>query len=283
MTAFSRLVLRYRHAVLCVWALVLAVGVFGTSITVDRLAADFSLPDQRGYEDNLDILEHYGAGGPGAPLVVVTTFPEGTTIDSPEATDALTRAADQLTEHGLRVASPLQPGGAGLVSQDGRTALNLVYPPFTGGDDGPPAQIVEGVASAYRSAVPSGTDVEVTGLDLLAEGEEEEGEDDIALLIETLLGAVAALVVLLFVFGSLLALLPLLVAAVSILASFLGVLGMTSRDVVECARPPETAVAGRVADVARGQRPSDPRPTFEEIYQWLDIRMWGLRYSPVVA
>ena len=48
------------------------------------------------------------------------------------------------------------------------------------------------------------------------------------MLVETLLGAAGALLVLLFVFASFLALLPLLIAAVSILTTFLLVLGLTT-------------------------------------------------------
>jgi hypothetical protein len=38
----------------------------------------------------------------------------------------------------------------------------------------------------------------------------------------------------------------------------------------------------RAADVHRTVRLRTLHATSEEIYQWLDIRMWGLRYSPVV-
>ena len=48
------------------------------------------------------------------------------------------------------------------------------------------------------------------------------------MLVETLLGAAGALLVLLFVFASFLAFLPLLIAAVSILTTFLLVLGLTT-------------------------------------------------------
>jgi putative drug exporter of the RND superfamily len=65
----------------------------------------------------------------------------------------------------------------------------------------------------------------VTGLPALTAGGGGKGP---GVLTETLLGALGALVVLAFVFGSLLALVPLLSAATSILATFLIVLGMTT-------------------------------------------------------
>jgi RND superfamily putative drug exporter len=64
----------------------------------------------------------------------------------------------------------------------------------------------------------------VTSYGLLSAGGESEGP---SVLIETLIGGVGALAVLLFVFASFLALVPLLIAAVSILTTFLLVLGLT--------------------------------------------------------
>ena len=60
---------------------------------------------------------------------------------------------------------------------------------------------------------------------MLSAGGESEGP---SVLLETLLGAAGALLVLLFVFASFLALVPLLIAAVSILTTFLLVLGLTT-------------------------------------------------------
>ncbi len=67
--------------------------------------------------------------------------------------------------------------------------------------------------------------MQVTGLDALAAGG-SSGQGP-GVLAETLLGGLGALAVLAFVFGSALALVPLLVAAVAILATFLVILGLT--------------------------------------------------------
>ena len=77
-----------------------------------------------------------------------------------------------------------------------------------------------------RSSVSDlpGYDVGLTGLNQLASGGDTKGP---GVLVETIFGGVGALIVLAFVFASFLALLPLLVAAVSILTTFLVVLGLT--------------------------------------------------------
>ena len=73
-------------------------------------------------------------------------------------------------------------------------------------------------------ALPAGSQVAVTGLDELSSGAHQKGP---GVLLETLLGALGALIVLAFVFGSFLAFLPLIVAAVSIVTTLLVVLGLT--------------------------------------------------------
>ena len=80
------------------------------------------------------------------------------------------------------------------------------------------------VQATVQSAAPRGAVVGVTGMDALAVGDESGGN---GVLTETLLGALGALAVLLFVFASALAFMPLLVAAVSILTTFLLLLPLT--------------------------------------------------------
>jgi RND superfamily putative drug exporter len=74
------------------------------------------------------------------------------------------------------------------------------------------------------SALP-GAQVQATGLNQLAKGGSSKGPGVLA---ETLIGAAGSLAVLAFVFASLLAFLPLLIAAVSILTTLLVVLGVTT-------------------------------------------------------
>jgi RND superfamily putative drug exporter len=100
-----------------------------------------------------------------------------------------------------------------------------VWGPFTGPEGGDPA-VGEAVADGLRRALPAGTVVQVTGLDQLRATAAAEPADT-GVLVETLVGGLGALLVLAFVFGSFLALVPLLIAAVAILTTFLAVLGLT--------------------------------------------------------
>jgi uncharacterized membrane protein YdfJ with MMPL/SSD domain len=192
-----------------------------------RLSQEFSFPGQEGYQANVAILEAYGDGGPGNPLVPVVTLPAGTTVDSPGAADTLDRAfAGVAADPRLRVlAAPATTDDRRLVADGGRTVYGLVWGPYQGPDGADPA-LAQALGDGLRRALPAGAEVQVTGLDALREAAAEEPAGT-GVLVETLAGGLGALVVLAFVFGSLLALVPLLIAAVAILTTFLAILGLT--------------------------------------------------------
>jgi putative drug exporter of the RND superfamily len=223
----SRFVLRHKLAVVLAWLAVLIAGGAGSSKVAGRLAQDFSFPGQPGYEANLAVLERYGNGGPGNPLVPVVTLPRGRTVDDPGVRAGLAQAARRLEadpRRPLRVLSYASTGDAGLVGADRRTIFAVVFPPYRG-QRGPDASLAPAVSDAFRGALPPGSAVQVTGLDELAT-QAASGHDS-GVLLETLIGGLGALVVLAFVFGSLLAFVPLVVALFSILGTFLVILGLT--------------------------------------------------------
>jgi RND superfamily putative drug exporter len=227
MPRLSSFLLRHKLTVVSAWLLVLVAGVAAAGAVPGRLSQDFSFPGADGYEANVAILRAYGTGGPANPLVPVLTLPVGTTVDRPGTRAALRWAFAGLAEDPrLRVlAYPATSDDRRLVADGGRTVFAVVWGPYQGESGDAPA-LGPAVAERLRSALPAGTQVEVTGLDeLSAEAEAQPAESGV--LVETLVGGFGALVVLAFVFGSLLALVPLLVAAVSILATFLALLGLT--------------------------------------------------------
>ena len=223
MNGLSRFVLRHRLSVGLFWLVVLAVGMVASGKVGGRLSTEFSLPGAKSYEADQAILRAYGNGGPAVPLVPVVTLPQGTTVDSPGVRSALLRAFGAASSGGrLRVVSWASTGDRRFVAADGRTTFGLVFPPPTGfgGPDLGPA-----VAGQVRAALPHGATVDVTGLGELSAGGESGGAGVLA---ETLVGGLGALAVLAFVFGSLLAFVPLLVAATAILSTFLVILGLTT-------------------------------------------------------
>ncbi|HET6751728.1 MAG TPA: MMPL family transporter [Actinomycetes bacterium] len=229
MPQLSRFLLGHKLAVVAAWLLVLVAGVGAAGAVSTRLSQEFSFPGEEGYEANVAILRGYGTGGPGNPLVPVVTLPAGMTVDSPGVRAALARAFGEVAQdQRLRVlAWPATTEDRRLVVDGGRTVYALVWGPYQPELDEGASELAPAVAGRLRAALPAGTSVEVTGLDELAAAAESQ-PGDTGVLVETLVGGVGALVVLAFVFGSLLALVPLLVAAVSILASFLAIYGLTT-------------------------------------------------------
>jgi putative drug exporter of the RND superfamily len=227
MQRLSGFVLRHKLAVVLAWLAVLLAGGTASSGVADRLDQDFSFPGQPGYEANLEVLRHYGNGGPSNPLVPVVTLPPGRAVDDPGVRDALARATERLQadpSRRLRVLSYASTGDQGLVGSDRRTTFAVVFPPYRG-QQGPDPGLAPAVEGAFRAALPAGTTVQVTGLEELATQAVSGGDSSV--LVETLIGALGALVVLAFVFGSLLAFVPLVVALFSILGTFLVILGLT--------------------------------------------------------
>src|SRR6266498_1985096 len=225
MTSWSTLVLGHKRLVAVGWLVVLAAGVLLVSKVEGRLSQQFALPGQPAYAANQRILRTYGNGGPGQALVAVIGLPQGMVVDRPDARRRLHGAFAALgRQPRLRVVSYPSTGDRRFVSADGRTTYGLVFTPLQpllgGADLGP------GLANTLGHALPAqgGWTVRVTGLDELELGGNTSGP---AVLTETLLAGLGALAVLAFVFGSLLALVPLLVAATSILATFLLILGLT--------------------------------------------------------
>jgi putative drug exporter of the RND superfamily len=223
MTRWSSFVLRHKLLVALFWLAVLLPGAMATRHVAGRLSQQFALPGQKAYQANQAILHTYGNGGEQLALVPVVSLPAATTVDDAGARQALGQAFGTLARQpGLRVVSYASSGDRRFVGAGGHITFGLVFVPpqrlIGAADLGP------GVTRALQQALPAGWSVRVTGLDELALGGHSRGP---AVLVETLLGALGALVVLAFVFGSLLALVPLLVAAVSILTTFLLIFGLT--------------------------------------------------------
>jgi RND superfamily putative drug exporter len=217
MVRLAEFVLRHRRLVMVFWLLMFVVGIGAASQVTDRLTVDFSLPGQPGYETEKQLLDTFGNGGSNPPTIAVVTVPEGTTVTAEMAKitpvfDAIDKALP-----GTRMVDYAQTNNDVFLTKDGRTTYALVYPkPFESFTDvGPDVAMKPILAQASKD---TGFDFGVTGYNLLAQGTDDpEGP---SLLAETLLGGLGALAVLLFLFASFLAFVPLLIAAVSILTTF---------------------------------------------------------------
>ncbi|WP_138758263.1 MMPL family transporter [Modestobacter altitudinis] len=221
MESLARFVLRHRLLVVLGWLVLFVAGGVAAGPVTDRLTFDFSLPGQPGYEAEEQLIATFGASTADT-LVPVLTVPAGSSVAERQAEVAGVFDALRAAVPSVRVVDLASTGDDRFVTDDGRSTFALVQGPMPAGfGPGIEAQVQPAFEQAAAAA---GLDTGLTSYVLLSAGGETEGP---SVLVETLFGAVGALAVLLFVFASFLALVPLLIAAVSILTTFLLVLGLT--------------------------------------------------------
>ena len=228
MVRLAEFVLHHKKLVALFWLVAMVAGGATSATTVDRLVVDFSLPGQSGYETEKQLLETYGTGPDEGTYIVAVTAPEGSSIaDERAAVDGVFTALQ--TEYPqYRLVWEGNAGSSDFVTDDGRTSYGvLIDEKFTSFTFVPAFRAAEPLFAAQEKA--TGLDIRTTGYFELSEGnaESSEGGEPPSLLAETLLGAFGALIVLLFVFASFMAFLPLVIAAVSILSTFLCVLALS--------------------------------------------------------
>jgi putative drug exporter of the RND superfamily len=222
MRRIAEFVLRHRRLIGVGWLLIIIAGVLLTQRTNDRLVVDFSLPGQPGTETANQIDQEFHAGGKTAPYVVTITAPAGQTVSQQSAAIGRAFAAVAQKVPDTRVVDEANTGDDVFRTKDGRTAYALVFYRFL---HNPAAKLpTDAIRATLQQGAPPGSTVGVTGEDALAVGDDSGGN---GVLTEVMLGGVGALAVLIFVFASFLALLPLIVAAASILTTFILLLPLT--------------------------------------------------------
>jgi putative drug exporter of the RND superfamily len=224
MAGLADFVLRHRLPVLVFWLVVLLAGGYAASGISHRLSKDFAVPGAASYRTNQQILRTYGNGGGGNPDIVVISLSRDTTVYGRTSAAPLRSAFAALARKPhLRVLSYFNSHDRRFIADGGRTTFALVYKPFHG--ELATNNAAATIAHTLDLRLPAGARVRITGIDELASG--GSGNRGFGVLAETLVAGIAALAVLVFVFGSPLALLPLALAAVAILATFLLIAALT--------------------------------------------------------
>ena len=166
------------------------------------------------------MLKTFG-NGEQAPLVAVFESKGDVTKDNLQP--AIDKAA--AVNPGSRVSSYASTQNAMYVSKDGHTTIAEIYPPgentFSGDNK------IDQVRTALEQNAPAGVTAHLTGLLPLYDSSSGGGEGP-SVLTEALIGGVGALIILLFVFGTVPAIaIPLAVAVTAILNTFTLVWGLT--------------------------------------------------------
>jgi putative drug exporter of the RND superfamily len=225
MPALTRFVLRHKLLVALFWVAVAIAGAATVGGTTHRMTNTFAMPGQAFRTAN-QIGRLYAHGSGEAVYVPVITVGPGQRVTSPAVAAATGRAFAAIARAvpQARIADYAITHNPAFLTRDGRSTFALVYTAQGTGFGGPtpgPA-----IAHALTAAVPAAWHTGVTGSQLLQNGRQAAAKGT-GVMAEALIGAGGALIVLLLVFASFLALLPLITGAVSVLATFLIVGGLT--------------------------------------------------------
>jgi RND superfamily putative drug exporter len=224
----TRFSLRHRRLVVCFWLVLTVAGIAFSGRAFSALSDQYSVPGHEGYETNTTITQRFGNGGNSAPIVAVVSLPNGTAAAAPAVQPTLHEIDSRIATAvpGVRIASYASTHNRAFVSRDGHTTFVLAYAPPLAGSFGQNPRASHAVTAALAGVQIPGGSVHVTGLNALDESNGQKG--GLGILAEALLGGLGALLVLAFVFASLQAFVPLLVAVSSIMTSVLLVWGLTA-------------------------------------------------------
>jgi RND superfamily putative drug exporter len=222
LTRLAHLTVRHRWAVIGAWVLLTLFGGFAAGQVSTRWYQSLAVPGRPAYDASQRSLKGLGVGP--RPPSVVAFHTSGDATRSHAIERAIGRAA--ATARGARTSSYFSTGNLMYVSRDRHTTFAEVYPPGAARLD-----VLSGalkLRAAAASGLPPGTTVNVTGRDALGEASTHGSSGGSSVLLEAVIGGIGALVILLFVFGTLPAVLvPLAVAIAAILNTFTLVWALT--------------------------------------------------------
>ena len=217
----AHVVARHRWKVIGAWIVLTLFGGFAAGQVSKRWYQSFSIPGKSAYEANQRTLKTFGTGVRPPDVVVFHTDGDATKSSAIRAAMLRVSGADPAA----RTSSYFSTHDLMYVSKDRHTTFMEVYPP--GLATFSTRSGAYGIRAEAAAGLPAGIQVEVTGHDPLEEASSHGGGGG-NVLVEAVIGGLGAVVILLFVFGTLPAILmPVAVAAAAILNTFTLVWALT--------------------------------------------------------
>jgi putative drug exporter of the RND superfamily len=218
----AHLTARHRWPVIGAWLVLTVFGGFAAGKVSTRWYQSLAIPGKPAYEASQRTQTALGVGARPPSVVAFHTSGDATRTRAIE--QAMRRVA--ASTPGARTSSYFSTGSLMYVSRDRHTTFQEVYPPGAARLDVKSG--AERMRAAAASKLPAAITVNVTGRDALGEASAHGSSGGSGVLLEALIGGIGALVILLFVFGTLPAvLMPLAVAVAAILNTFTLVWGLT--------------------------------------------------------
>jgi len=226
MSTVTRWALNHKRIVVAFWLCLTVAGAFAAMSVGGKLTKGLPIPGQPAYEANLKMLRTFGIDGHQQPTIAVLHLPASISMRTAAGETAAARTFASASKAGpVGVIDYATTHDSRLVSTDGRTTVAIYDMPSP--DVAKTAGTMGHILSVLKATAPPGASVALTGYEQLSAGSTGKGGGGPSVLVETLIGAAGALVVLAFVFASAVAVMPLLMAVVTILTTFLLVSGMT--------------------------------------------------------
>jgi RND superfamily putative drug exporter len=205
----TRWCIAHRRRVFLAWIAIAVLTTVVASAAGRNYATNFSLPGTES-QRALDLLKKEFPAQSGDVDTIVFHTSSGT-VDDPAVRTAMTKLLAQVTKdpHVISVLSPYGPRASGEVSRDHKTAFATIN------YDKPANQLPNDAGKPVLDQIHA---VHVPGLTIAAGGQVIEAAEGFSVGPATLIGAVAALIILLFTFGSLIAAgMPLITAGLGLI------------------------------------------------------------------
>jgi putative drug exporter of the RND superfamily len=204
-----------------VWVILTVFGGVAAAKVSSRWFESFSIPGYSAYETNQKVLKTFGSGEQAPFVAVFHSDGDVTKANLQPALDAASKI-----DPGARISSYASTHNNVYVSQDRHTTFAEIYP--TGENTFNGASNIGSTRAALQENVPAGVTAHLTGLNPLYDAASGGDSGGPSVLTEALIGGLGALVILMFVFGTLPAVaMPLVIALCAILNTFTLVWGLT--------------------------------------------------------
>lgn len=211
MLKVTRWCIAHRGRVFLAWIAVALITTAIASAAGRNYATNFSLPGTES-QRALDLLKREFPAQSGDVDTIVFHVTNGT-VDSPQVRAAITKLVGQVQHdpHVIGVLSPYGPRGSVQISHDRRTGfVTIAY-------DKPANLVPNAAGKPVLDQINQVNAIHVPGLKVAAGGQVIANAQGFSVGPATLIGAIAALVIMLFTFGSLLAAgMPLITAALGL-------------------------------------------------------------------
>ena len=218
-----KFVLRHKLLVTLAWVVLCGISIGTVGKIGARLDYTYTTPGEPGFESNLRITRRFGLDPAFESMLPVLTLPAGITMATPEGQKMAAETFAAAYHAGPLIYSDYATTRDPIFILDGgRATWALISIPNP--DYGPGLHVEGHVGPAIAAAVPPGCSMTLTGFAQLLSN---AGPNRANLLKGMLFGATLALVALFLVYGSPVAILPILMAIPAICVTFLCVLGLT--------------------------------------------------------